>query len=540
MDLKTLWENFDVIAEAENGIQQLKELILDLAFQGQLTSNITSNENAEQLIKSVVEENKQVYKPVESAPYALPKNWTWAYFQDFLDIQGGSQPPKSKFSNEPKEGFIRLLQIRDFGDDPIPVYIPKEEARKICDDTDVMLARYGASIGKVFMGKKGAYNVAITKIIFDKNRFFNRYIYFLLKSSIFQNKLKPVSRSAQAGFNKRNLYHIVLPVAPLNIQHHVVKKIDELMGLCDRAQASKENRNELQQQLRQSAIHALETAETEEEFNKSWHFVRDNFSAIVSSPNDIQCLRKLILTLGVRGKFRLLNNNNSINNQDNTYFEKEIDLKNNRKRKKNNIKPLPLPDKLPFRLPKNWKWERFINVTSIESNLVEPQNYYDYPHIAPNYIERDTGKLLSYKTIAEDKVTSNKHRFYPGQIIYSKIRPNLNKAVFVDFEGLCSADMYPLSTMLYPRYFICYILSDVFLKQITSDDNRLAMPKVNQSQLSQVLIAVPPLKEQKRIVAKVDELMKICDRVEENLSKKEELANAISASVIHHIELGSN
>ena len=123
-----------------------------------------------------------------------------------------------------------------------------------------------------------------------------------MKSSIFQNKLKPVSRSAQAGFNKRNLYNIVLPVAPFNIQHHVVKKIDELMALCDRAQASKENRNELQQQLRQSAIHALETAETEEEFNKTWHFVRDNFSAITESPNIVVSLKKLLYNLAVHGR----------------------------------------------------------------------------------------------------------------------------------------------------------------------------------------------------------------------------------------------
>jgi len=343
------------------------------------------------------------------------------------------------------------------------------------------------------------------------------------------------------GISMNKFIQLLIPLPPLEEQKRIVKKVDELMELCDRAQASKKNRNELQQQLRRSAIHALKTAETEEDFKKSWHFVRDNFSAIVSSPTNVQDLRKIILTLAVRGKFSqrrktyLIQNKKIDCKEDFDPIKQQI--RNGKRNRKQSIKPLPLPSCLPYKLPKDWKWERLINIASIDSNLVKPEDYSNYPHIAPNYIERDTGRLLSYKTVAKDEVTSNKHHFYPGQIIYSKIRPNLNKAVLVNFEGLCSADMYPLSTTLYPRYLLFYILSDIFLKQVTSDDNRLAMPKVNQAQLSQVLIAVPPLEEQKRIVSKVDELMKCCDRVEESLRKKEELATAISASVIHHLEL---
>lgn len=86
----------------------------------------------------------------------------------------------------------------------------------------------------------------------------------------------------------------------------------------------------------------------------------------------------------------------------------------------------------------NWQTTRFDSVAAIRSNLVDPAEYQSFPHIAPDNIEKKTGVLLEYHTIAEDGVTSGKHRFYSGQILYSKIRPYLSKAVVVDFDGLYS------------------------------------------------------------------------------------------------------
>lgn len=142
------------------------------------------------------------------------------------------------------------------------------------------------------------------------------------------------------------------------------------------------------------------------------------------------------------------------------------------------------------------------------------------PHVAPDNIEKGTGRLLPYRTVAEDAVISGKHRFYAGQLLYSKIRPNLSKIVLVDFEGLCSADMYPIVAKVDPRFLQYYMLSMLFLRQVVKDDNRIAMPKVNQEQLSATIVAVAPLQEQKRIVAKVDALMKACDDLEARQAKQ--------------------
>ena len=115
----------------------------------------------------------------------------------------------------------------------------------------------------------------------------------------------------------------------------------------------------------------------------------------------------------------------------------------------------------PYGIPENWVWKRFDDIAKVCSNLVDPKLYGQLPHIAPDNIGKGTGSLLEYKTIEEAKVKSSKHYFYEGQILYSKIRPYLSKVVVAEFDGLCSADMYPIETDLNTKYLFWYMLSPV-------------------------------------------------------------------------------
>ncbi len=156
----------------------------------------------------------------------------------------------------------------------------------------------------------------------------------------------------------------------------------------------------------------------------------------------------------------------------------------------------------------SWKEKRFDEVADVKSNLVEPADYQDYPHIAPDNIEKKTGRLLEYRTIAEDKVKSGKHRFYAGQILYSKIRPYLSKVVVVDFDGLCSADMYPIEPKegVNTKYLWYYMLSDDFLLQASTAGSRSVLPKINQKELSGLKVRITDEIEQERIVKILDML----------------------------------
>ena len=123
-------------------------------------------------------------------------------------------------------------------------------------------------------------------------------------------------------------------------------------------------------------------------------------------------------------------------------------------------------------------------------------------------IEKKTGVLLDYHTIEEDGVKSGKHLFYPGQILYSKIRPNLSKVVVVDFKGLCSADMYPIKAKGDAKCLWYYMLSEEFLEQASSAGSRSVLPKINQKELSRLRVSFPAsIDEQKEISRILDTLL---------------------------------
>ena len=175
----------------------------------------------------------------------------------------------------------------------------------------------------------------------------------------------------------------------------------------------------------------------------------------------------------------------------------------------------------------NWKTTRFDSVAAIRSNLVDPAEYQSFPHIAPQNIENKTGVLLEYHTIAEDGVTSGKHRFYSGQILYSKIRPYLSKAVVVDFDGLCSADMYPIEAYQNARCLWYYMLSDEFLLQASTAGSRSVLPKINQKELSALTVHLPTNdREQEEIARILDELF-----------DKEQQSKEAAEAVLDQIEL---
>ncbi len=195
-------------------------------------------------------------------------------------------------------------------------------------------------------------------------------------------------------------------------------------------------------------------------------------------------------------------------------------------------------DEVPFILPNQWRWCRFGEIATIETNIVPPNDFQNLPHVAPDNIEKRTGRLLHYRTVAEDVVQSPNHHFYPNQIVYSKIRPNLSKLTIVNFEGLCSADMYPIYSLIFNKYLKIYMLSLPFYHQAVGDENRLAMPKINQSQLNLIYVAVPPLTEQHRIVARVDALMALCDELGARLKDRAGVQGRLAVAVVKQVAGG--
>ncbi len=149
---------------------------------------------------------------------------------------------------------------------------------------------------------------------------------------------------------------------------------------------------------------------------------------------------------------------------------------------------------------RGWKIADFNECASIDTTMIHDfEGYEDYPHIGIDSIEKDTGRLTGYRTIAEDGVISGKYLFTPEHIIYSKIRPNLNKVALPDFDGLCSADAYPIlvKSGVCTREFLGYTLrNQFFLDYILAFSNRTNLPKVNKAQVEGFQLPLPDVEVQ--------------------------------------------
>jgi len=183
-------------------------------------------------------------------------------------------------------------------------------------------------------------------------------------------------------------------------------------------------------------------------------------------------------------------------------------------------------------LPEGWGWMKFDQVVNIDSNLVNPNDFGSYPHIAPDNIERETGRLLPYRTIAEDEVTSPKHRFYNGQIIYSKIRPYLSKLIIAQFDGLCSADMYPLSTSLNTKFLFYLMLTKYFVSKASNSGSRTILPKINQQEIGIIALPVCSLKEQTEIVGQLESSLTEIEQLDQTITTSLQQAEALRQSIL--------
>lgn len=190
-------------------------------------------------------------------------------------------------------------------------------------------------------------------------------------------------------------------------------------------------------------------------------------------------------------------------------------------------------------IPEHWEVMKFGRCATIKSNLVAPDDYADYPQISPDSIEKNSGRIIDYKTVKEAGVISWNHLFFKGQVIYSKIRPMLNKVAIAPFDGLCSADMYPIETSNDTQFLVYLMLSDYFTSQVgLVTENRVKMPKINQNELSAIMVTIPPQSEQETISKYLSEK---CASLDVAIDKKQGLIyklNAYKKSLIYEVVTG--
>ncbi|SFC81358.1 type I restriction enzyme, S subunit [Xylanibacter ruminicola] len=196
----------------------------------------------------------------------MKEGWTYKKLGEVCDFEGGSQPPKSEWVKQPKEGYVRMLQIRDFtkSRESQIEYVKISKKLRLCKSDDILIGRYGASVGKILTGLAGAYNVAIIKSIPYENIISKEFIRRYFESSSFQRLLFKVcdTRTAQAGFSKDDIKDAFVPIPSLDEQQRIVERLDAAFENIDKLKANAEKQlAEAQTLFQKSLAKAMEPKE---------------------------------------------------------------------------------------------------------------------------------------------------------------------------------------------------------------------------------------------------------------------------------------
>ncbi len=193
-------------------------------------------------------------------------------------------------------------------------------------------------------------------------------------------------------------------------------------------------------------------------------------------------------------------------------------------------------------IPKHWEFRKLKFCIKVESGQVDPKQemYSSKILIAPNHIESGTGKIISLETAKSQGADSGKYIIKKGELVYSKIRPELRKVCISPIDGLCSADMYCIkqNNLLENKFLLYYFLCDSFTTLAVNVSMRVAMPKVNREALGDFIILIPPKQEQIKIVEYIEKRTSKIDTSIEQAQREITLIKDYIESLIYNAVTG--
>ena len=433
----------------------------------------------------------------EDLPFEIPDSWVWVRHNEIFEISGGSQPPKSKFISQPKTGYVRLYQIRDYGSNPQPIYIPENTASKVSKKGDILLARYGASLGKVFWAEDGAYNVAMARIIalFDIALINKHYLYYYYKSSIYQETIMGNARSAQAGFNKDDLSKMFFPLPPLTEQARIVaeiEKIDPLIAEYDKLeqQATKLD-EEIYDKLKKSILqYAIQG------------------KLVPQDPNDEPAS---VLLEHIRAEKKAKLGKKYVDSyiykgDDNCYYEKV----------KDSVKEIS--EEIPFEIPESWRWIRADNLfqhnTGKALNSSNTQGVL-HPYITTSNVYWGCFNLEHVKEMPFTQDEFAKCSIVPGDLLVCEGGDVGRAAIWEKDTPMCIQNhihrlraYYPVCTAFY--FFAFFVYKSIGL----IGGKGIGIQGLSSGALGKLIFPLPPLTEQERIVKQMKMILeKLKDEV---------------------------
>ena len=445
----------------------------------------------------------------------LPKGWITVQFTDILGINGGSQPPKKDFIYEPRKGYVRLLQIRDFGEKPFPTYVPKSSKLRLVNKDEILLARYGGtssddSLGRVCAGMEGAYNVALVKLIFFKELTPTSFIKHLFGAHFFLDVISKNSRSCQTGFNKDDLNDVSFPLSPLNEQKRIVAKLDQIMPRIDAVKARLDKIPSIIKRFRQSVLTAAVTGKLTEKWREEH--------------SHEECAEALIERIK---KFRI---ENTENERERNAVKKLYEEGEKRLRKKES----------PYELPESWSFCEINSIGTVNNGSTPSRKISHYWNGNINWISsgevNNSSIRQTRETITQTGFDNSSVKLLPiGTVLIAMIGEGKTRGqtAILEIESSCNQNVAAvvinhglvISKYLYFWFFMQY-------EHNRSYGSGSGPKALNCQRVREINFILPPLEEQKEIVRQVDKLFAFADKMESHYKKAKAEVDKLSQSVL--------
>jgi len=569
--MKLLFEHFELLADAPNSVPKLRELILQLAVQGKLVPQDPNDEPASELLKRIQAEKERLIaegkikkeKPLppvseKESPYQLPEGWVWCRLGYLCEIiTKGSSPRWQGINYVDKKGLL-FITSKNVGSYKLITdnfsfvewRFNAIEPRSILKKGDILMNLVGASIGRTAiyeLEQIANINQAVSLIRLIENVPLHKtYLLHFFNSPIsidfmFKNQVE----SARANLSLTNVNRFLIPLPPVLEQKRIVAKVEQLMALCDELEQKQAQRSQKRIRLNNAALNKLLTASAPGEFGEHWQRIVTNFELLYDAPETVAQLKQAILQLAVQGKLikqdpadepagELLRR---------IQTEKERLIVEGKIKKE---KPLPpvSAEEIPYQLPEGWVWCRLIEIGEIN-----PRNNADdeleVSFIPMALISENFGTQPQSEKQKWLEIKNGFTHFAENDVVVAKITPcfeNGKAAIMRNLLNGIGAGTTELhvfrgnKSLILPEYVYIYFKSPKFRTDgVSGMTGTAGQKRVPKTYVAQNPFPLPPFSEQQRIVAKVEELLNLCNTLEEQLTRALQNSERLMSAVVQGV-----
>jgi len=539
-----LLDHFDLLAEAPGGIARLRELVLHLAVRGKLVPQDPADEPASELLKRIAKERARLVKegkiragktlpPVgtDEAPFEVPEGWVWVRIEEVCTLVNGRAFKPSDWTAR----GIPIVRIQNLNNpESLYNYFDKPVLEKFYVHPGDLLFAWsgtpGTSFGAhIWEGRRAILNQHIFRVIIDPSHIDRHYFKNCLNQALSTFISKAHGGAGLKHITKGKFEETSIPLPPLAEQHRIVARVEELMALLDRLEAARGERDTTRLAARDSALAALRDAADASEVAAAWRRLEARLDDLFQAPEDVPPLRQAILQLAVRGRLVA---------QD-PADEPASELLGA------GLIPPETRSGVPWPAPPNWAWSSLRNLGTFVGGGTPSKNNPslwngNIPWVSPK--DMKTALITdSQDHIAKQALSESAVKLVPVGSILMVVRgmilahsfPTARTAVRVTINQDMKAIVPHKKTITdYLQLLLQASVPRVLGLVERSTHGTCKLPFDN---LVDLPIPLPPLAEQHRIVARVDALMVLCDRLESRLAAAREAQTALAAALLHQV-----